>query len=165
MAEVYKDGLNKLMLESMLGSGSTNATFAQIANQKKDLQNDIRGWIGGNMTASQQAEFNQIAQAAEANFKLSMSMITSALKSSSSSSSGSKQSSGQGGSNTCQWCSVRFKGLGYNFRDYGGYTGLKIFEGKLDDYALVGGNVPGCFHSAECAKEAYKAGQKNCESW
>lgn len=93
MAEVYKDGLNKLMLESMLGSGSTNATFAQIANQKNGLQNDIRGWIGGNMTSSQQAEFNQIAQDAEANFKLSMSTLTSAFRSNASSGGGNQQSS------------------------------------------------------------------------
>ena len=162
MAEVYKEALNKLILESMLGSGSTNATFAQIANQKNGLQNDIRGWIGGNMTSSQQAEFNQIAQDAEANFKLSMSTLTSAFRSTAPGSNATRQGST---TNTCKWCSIRFTGLGYNYRYYGGYTGLKIFEGKREDPMLVGGNVPGCFHSAKCAEKAYYAGQKNCDSF
>jgi hypothetical protein len=167
MADIYQKALNKLMVGSMLGSASANAISAQITSQKKDLQNEIKDLLGGNMTASQQAEFTEIAKNEEANFNLTLSTIGSALRSSSSSNSGSKSSSGQGGYNTCQWCGARFTGLGYNFTDYGDYGGLKIFEGHSEDTVVLGilgaKNGPGCFHSKECAYKAFKAGQKSCD--
>lgn len=163
MADIYQKALNKLMVGSMLGSASTNAILAQITSQKKDLQNEIRGLLGGNMTASQQAEFTEIGKNAEADFNFTMSNISSALRSSAPASNSTRQGNT---TNTC-WCGIRFTGLGYNFTDYGDYGGLKIFEGHSEDTVVLGilgaKNGPGCFHSKECAYKAFKAGQKSCD--
>ena len=167
MEEVYKDALGKLMVGSMLGTASASNTLKQIENEKRNLLNNIKGWIGGTLTPNQLAEFNEITKNAEDNFNLTMSTISGALRSTAPTNNSNRQGSntGKSVSKKCDYCGNRFSDNGYSI-----YIN-EIIAGKYKDpwvaqqaYGQVGGkgkiDNTGSYCTRKCAVDAYNSGAR-----
>jgi ribosomal protein L37E len=119
MRSMYDDIMKGLFVDAMFSGTSAEKTLQKINSQKAKLKSDVIGWLGGNLTQQQLAEFNEISLSASKEFNQSIAVLNMATLDRESSNSSVKPRYGDVSTNNyniplnawqCSKCGVLSKG-------------------------------------------------------